>query len=391
MSTNVASQYGWYQIEGAGPVATTSVSADDRLYLTATAGTLDNSVVASDLVTGIVARSATSSGFATCQIDHPSINALGGSSGANSGDVTLAAIGAVPNANGASLSGQVLTLQPADGSFGGLVTTGAQTIAGAKTFSSTPIFSSGTLTLSATTTNLITSATSAATASATVGAFTFKPTATLDANDLVIDVQSAAAAHLFTVDLEGDITTPGAIAATGAITGSNVSGTNTGNVTAAAYGSTPNANGLTLTAQALNLEPASATHPGGITAATYTALVGIEKITLTAEAENGGANTIEVEGQVSNILGTAVAATREVYIKSLAVTDGQGDLAIGAGANPGTLIKAHNPATGANLAWITTTAAGHFRVLVTNTAVETNVLEVSSPGAITAVLKLTFA
>src|SRR6188768_3775603 len=30
MSANVASQYGWYQIEGAGPVATTSVSADDR-------------------------------------------------------------------------------------------------------------------------------------------------------------------------------------------------------------------------------------------------------------------------------------------------------------------------------------------------------------------------
>ncbi|NOQ28270.1 MAG: hypothetical protein GQ564_23145, partial [Bacteroidales bacterium] len=55
-------------------------------------------------------------------------------SGTNSGDITLAAIGSTPNANGASLSGQALTLQPADASFGGVLTTGAQTIAGAKTF-----------------------------------------------------------------------------------------------------------------------------------------------------------------------------------------------------------------------------------------------------------------
>lgn len=55
--------------------------------------------------------------------------------GTNTGDITLTAVGAIPNANGASLSGQALTLQPADGSNPGLITTGAQTIAGAKTFS----------------------------------------------------------------------------------------------------------------------------------------------------------------------------------------------------------------------------------------------------------------
>ncbi len=55
-------------------------------------------------------------------------------SGTNTGDVTLAAVGAVPNANGASLSTQQLTLQPADASFPGVVTTGAQTFAGTKTF-----------------------------------------------------------------------------------------------------------------------------------------------------------------------------------------------------------------------------------------------------------------
>ena len=50
--------------------------------------------------------------------------------------VTLSDIGYDPNANGATLTGQVLRLQPATQSFGGVITTGIQTIAGAKTFSS---------------------------------------------------------------------------------------------------------------------------------------------------------------------------------------------------------------------------------------------------------------
>ena len=55
-------------------------------------------------------------------------------SGTNTGDVTLAAVGAVPNANAASLSGQVLTIQPASASFPGVVTTATQSFAGDKTF-----------------------------------------------------------------------------------------------------------------------------------------------------------------------------------------------------------------------------------------------------------------
>lgn len=62
---------------------------------------------------------------------------LSGLSGTNTGDVTLGAVGAVPNANGASLSGQVLTLQPASATQPGVVTTGAQTLGGAKTLSDT--------------------------------------------------------------------------------------------------------------------------------------------------------------------------------------------------------------------------------------------------------------
>lgn len=63
-------------------------------------------------------------------------------SGTNTGDVTLTAVGSSPNANGASLSGQALTLQPADGTNPGLLTSIAQTIGGVKTFNSAPNFNS---------------------------------------------------------------------------------------------------------------------------------------------------------------------------------------------------------------------------------------------------------
>ena len=62
----------------------------------------------------------------------------------------------------------------------------------------------------------------------------------------------------------------GNILASGTITGSNVSGTNTGNVTLAAVGSSPNANAATLTGQALNLEPASASFPGVVSTGAQT-------------------------------------------------------------------------------------------------------------------------
>lgn len=54
---------------------------------------------------------------------------------ANTADVTIGTFGAVPTAKGISISGQAITLQPADASNPGAVTTGAQSIAGAKTLS----------------------------------------------------------------------------------------------------------------------------------------------------------------------------------------------------------------------------------------------------------------
>lgn len=52
----------------------------------------------------------------------------------NSAVISLSAIGASPNANGATITGNVLNMQPASSSFGGVVTTSAQTLgAGVKT------------------------------------------------------------------------------------------------------------------------------------------------------------------------------------------------------------------------------------------------------------------
>lgn len=86
---------------------------------------------ASNLFGGIVTTGAQT--FAGAKTFASTISAAN-LSGTNTGDVSITAIGAVPNANGASLAGQALTLQPANASFGGVVTTGTQTFAGLKTF-----------------------------------------------------------------------------------------------------------------------------------------------------------------------------------------------------------------------------------------------------------------
>jgi hypothetical protein len=70
------------------------------------------------------------------------VSGSGSLSGTNTGDVTLAAVGASPNANAATLTGQVLNLQPASASLPGVVTAAAQAFGGTKTISGGVIFNS---------------------------------------------------------------------------------------------------------------------------------------------------------------------------------------------------------------------------------------------------------
>lgn len=111
---------------GTGSFATTTAKIQGTT-ISGTTGTTNVVFSASPTLTGTLSAATISAS-----------GAVTGSnlSGTNTGDVTLTAVGATPNANAASLSGQALNLQPANGSFPGVVTTGTQTFAGAKTFTS---------------------------------------------------------------------------------------------------------------------------------------------------------------------------------------------------------------------------------------------------------------
>lgn len=67
-------------------------------------------------------------------------------SGGGGGIATLSAIGATPNANGSTITGTVLNLEPANAAYGGAVTTVTQSFAGRKTFTNGITLSAGTAT-----------------------------------------------------------------------------------------------------------------------------------------------------------------------------------------------------------------------------------------------------
>jgi hypothetical protein len=75
MSANVASQYGWYQIEGKAVGKALAAYADNGLvFATATAGSIDDAVVAGDrvkLAKGASAVGTPSSGLAYFEIQRP--------------------------------------------------------------------------------------------------------------------------------------------------------------------------------------------------------------------------------------------------------------------------------------------------------------------------------
>ncbi len=84
-------------------------------------------------------------GVEKASIDKDGNGTFANMSGTNTGDVTLGTFGSSPDAKGATISGQVVTLQPADATHPGLVTDGTQTIAGAKTLSNDLTITTGKL------------------------------------------------------------------------------------------------------------------------------------------------------------------------------------------------------------------------------------------------------
>ena len=77
MSANVASQYGWYQIQGKAAVKAGTVADNANVYGTATAGQVDDAVVAGDRVKNARFASADgtpSAGLAECEIHRPFVD-----------------------------------------------------------------------------------------------------------------------------------------------------------------------------------------------------------------------------------------------------------------------------------------------------------------------------
>jgi hypothetical protein len=85
-----------------------------------------------DLVVGATNTVKGNVGAGTADLSPAQLNTMTG----NSGDVSIAAFGSTPTANGASLTGQAIALQPADGTHPGAIALAAQTMgSGDKTFS----------------------------------------------------------------------------------------------------------------------------------------------------------------------------------------------------------------------------------------------------------------
>lgn len=80
MSANVASQYGWYQIFGMAVINAGTVADNSLPYATATAGIIDDAVVAGSQIDNARIKSADgtpSAGKAVVHITYPSLNGQG--------------------------------------------------------------------------------------------------------------------------------------------------------------------------------------------------------------------------------------------------------------------------------------------------------------------------
>lgn len=133
--------------------------------------------------------------------------------------------------------------------------------------------------------------------------------ASVSGNDLIMQSASATVPGLVnntTQSLSGNKTF------TGTISASNLSGTNTGNVTLAAFGSTPNANGLSLSGQALNLQPADATHSGGLSTADWNTFNSKQSALTLGNLTDVGTDGIVITGGTGVVIGAGTSIAQHI-------------------------------------------------------------------------------
>lgn len=110
----------------------------------------------------------------------------------------------------------------------------------------------------------------------------------------VFELKNSANSNLFTVDNSGNGTL------TGTVTATNLSGSNTGDVTLGAFGSTPDAKGATLSGQNLVVQPADASHPGSVSIGSQT-FGGAKTFSGVVTAATTVQTTIQDPGAVASI------------------------------------------------------------------------------------------
>lgn len=98
----------------------------------------------------------------------------------------------------------------------------------------------------------------------------------------------------------------------GSIVGSNLSGSNTGDVTVTTFGSTPNANGLSLSGQVLNLQPADATHSGGLKSADWSTFNGKQNALTFGNLTDVGTDGITIGNGSGAVIGSGTTVSQHV-------------------------------------------------------------------------------
>jgi hypothetical protein len=128
--------------------------------------------------------------------------------------------------------------------------------------------------------------------------------AQISANQLIMQSASdtkPGLVNLTTQTFKGDKTIDGNIAA------NNLSGTNSGDVTLTAVGAVPNANGASLSGQALTLQPADATHPGALTAADWNTFNNKQSALTLGDLTESTSSILTITGGTGAVVGSGTS------------------------------------------------------------------------------------
>jgi len=259
---------------GNGTAMQAAIAANFPILNQNTTGTAAN-------ITGLLAPANGGTGVANSNTLTLNSNAI--LSGTNTGDITLSNVGSSPNGNAASLTGQVLSLQPFNSGNPGVVLASGGgnkflkadntwVTADSANTASTLVerdasgnFSAGTITA-----NLTGTATNATTAVNFTGSLSGDVTGTQSATTIASTVVTGKLLTGYSVGPNSPLAaTDSILSAFGKVQGQLNATSGSAVTTVGPVGSSPNANAATISGNTLTLQPANTTFPGVLTAADW--------------------------------------------------------------------------------------------------------------------------